>query len=144
MSDLVNKAAHFALVKHQGQLDDSGKSYFEAHLIHVAFILKSAGCSEEVQAAGYLHDTLEDTDTTYEELVEEFGQIVADLVSEVTHEGQKDEYGYYFPRLKTRDGVMVKLADRMSNLMRMETWSEKRQKHYIKKTKFWKDGTDRE
>lgn len=141
---LIEKAAAFARWKHKGQKDDSGKSYFLAHLEHVASILIAADAKEEIIAAAYLHDTLEDTDTTYEELLEAFGQEVADLVHEVTHEGEKDAYGFYFPRLKSKDGITLKLADRMSNIMRMDSWDKKRQKHYLKKTKFWKDGKDRE
>ena len=68
-------------------------------------------------------------------------QIIGDR-REVTHEGQKDEYGYYFPRLKSQTGIMLKLADRLSNISRMQSWSKKRRSHYLRKTKFWKDGGD--
>lgn len=138
---LLMKAMRIAAIRHDGQLDDEGKPYMN-HLIHVAMILHQAGCDAEMVAAGYLHDTIEDTGMTYEELKKEFGKRVVDLVHEVTHEGQKDEYGYYFPRLKTRDGIVLKLADRMSNLLRMDCWPKKRQEQYLRKTKFWKDGSD--
>lgn len=63
---------------------------------------------------------------------------------EVTHEGQKDEYGYYFPRLKTKEGIMLKFADRLSNLSRMDNWNERRVAHYIKKSRFWKQSEQKQ
>lgn len=142
MSKLTEKAFAYAMRIHFGQLDDDGRDYFTAHLQHTASILKASGADEEMIAAGYLHDSIEDTDTTYEELKEEFGERVAGLVHEVTHEGKKDSYGHYFPRLKSRDAIVLKLADRMSNLLRMDVWSDKRKAKYLKKTKFWKDGEE--
>lgn len=141
--DLFFKARCFAEKAHQDQKDDDGKPYFDAHVLHVVKLVKEAGGTTDMIVAAYLHDTIEDTDTTYEDLVKEFGVKIADLVNELTHEGTKDSYGYYFPRLKSRDAIVIKLADRMSNLMRMDSWDLQRQEHYIKKTKFWKDGSDR-
>lgn len=141
---LLTEAMDFAKEKHQDQRDDSNKNYYDAHLVPVAMMLSKLTGDEEIISAGVLHDTLEDTDTTYNELVEKFGKRVADLVNEVTDEGEKDNYGKYFPRLKSKDAILIKLCDRASNISRMETWSEKRQAQYLKKTKFWKDGSDRE
>lgn len=137
------RAMKFAKEKHKGQLDDTGKDYFDAHLMPVMQSVARIIPDRDVVIAAVLHDTLEDTDTTYEELVKEFGVTVADLVNEVTDEGEKDQYGKYFPRLKTKYGILIKLIDRASNISRMESWSDKRQEHYLKKTKFWKDGSDR-
>lgn len=141
--ELINRARVFAQAAHEGQKDDDGNDYFTAHLCHAARIVEAAGGSHEMVAAALLHDTLEDTKTTYDELVAEFGADVANLVREMTHEGQKDSYGHYFPNLTSRDAIVIKLADRMSNLLRMDSWSEERQKQYLRKTKFWKDGRDK-
>ena len=138
------KAQIFAEEKHRGQLDDEGKSYFDAHIIPVYDAVSRLTDDLEIRAAAILHDTVEDTNTTYGELIIEFGKRVADLVMEVTHEGEKDSYGYYFPRLKSKEGFMIKLVDRASNISRMNKWSGDRQNHYMKKTVFWKDGSDRE
>ena len=46
--------------------------------------------------------------------------------------------GYWSPRLKTKRGIILKFADRLSNLSRIESWDKKRQEHYLKKSKFWK------
>lgn len=143
MTDLVYKAIRFAQYKHKNQKDDTGADYFEAHLCQVVRILEQVTQNEHILAAGYLHDTIEDTDTTYSELFDNFGPIVANLVMEVTKEGQKDEYGYFFRRLHSQWGIMLKFADRLSNLSRMEAWSEERRAHYLRKSKFWKDGHDK-
>lgn len=139
--NLVNKAWLFAKTAHKGQIDDEGKDYFQAHLCHVADVLRGAGCSDEIVAAGFLHDTVEDTNTDYPKLVMNFGQTVADLVMEVTHEGDKNR-GYYFPRLKSRDAILIKLADQISNLMRMDGWNPSRQGHHLKKARFWKESAN--
>jgi (p)ppGpp synthase/HD superfamily hydrolase len=140
---MIEKARLFGIEKHKGQLDDCGKDYFEAHVQQVANIVSQSTKDPDIIAAAYLHDTVEDTETTYEELIKEFNQRTADLVMEVTHEESNDNFGYYFPRLKTREGIMIKLADRLSNISRMDSWDIARREHYLKKTKFWKDGTER-
>jgi len=127
----------FAQEKHKGQKDDSGLGYFGAHVLQVVEIVKLVTNDKSIIAAAYLHDTLEDTQTTAQEIEEKFGKRVRDLVEEVTHEGNKQD-GYYFPRLKSRDAILIKFADRLSNLSRMQTWDEERRKHYLKKSKFWK------
>ncbi len=136
--DKVLKAKIYARDKHEGQLDDDGEIYFYSHINQVISILENVTDDEDILCAAYLHDTLEDTDTTYEELVHEFGKVIADLVLEVTHEGKKDQRGYYFPRLKSKKAIMIKFADRLSNLSRMSNWDLERQAQYLKKSKFWK------
>lgn len=133
---LVDKAKEFAKAKHWGQVDDSGFAYFN-HVAQVARIISDVTDNDNVICAAYLHDTIEDCAVTHEMLVREFNQEIADLVYEVTHEGKKDEVGYYFPRLKTRDAILIKFADRLSNLSRMEAWDKDRQEHYLRKSKFW-------
>ena len=137
MSDLVERAIRFAKEKHKGQVDDEGVDYFLAHCSQVARIVREVCSDERVIAAAYLHDTLKDTDTTYDNLNVEFGYYVADLVFQVTHEGNK-ETGYYFPNLNSRDAILIKFADRLSNLSRMGSWSKERQEHYLRKSKFWR------
>jgi (p)ppGpp synthase/HD superfamily hydrolase len=71
-------------------------------------------------------------------LLERFGQDVADLVNEVTHERRDDDKGWYFPRLHSIRGIILKFADRTSNLSRMNgVWNEKRIQKYIEKSTFW-------
>jgi hypothetical protein len=136
---LLKKAYSFAKDKHAGMVDDTGADYFEAHICQVVELLEVVTKDKRILASAYLHDTVEDCGVTKEELIEEFDEYIANLVMEVTHEGQKDSYGYYFPRLKSREAIMIKLADRTSNISRMESWDEKRQQQYLRKTKFWND-----
>lgn len=135
---MEQKARNFARRKHAGQLDDSGKPYFTAHILQVVRILKLVTDDEELITSAYLHDTLEDTNTTYEEILQTFGKKVANLVLEVTHEGKKDNIGYYYPHLHTLKAYLLKFADRLSNLSRMEAWNQKRQQQYMKKSVFWR------
>ena len=136
MIDLITNAKAYARQCHRGQQDDTGKNYFKAHIEQVVQIVKKVTDDPEIIAAAYLHDTIEDTKTTIFELYEQFGQRVALLVYELTHEGDKKE-GYYFPRLQSKEAILIKFADRLSNLSRMETWGIKRQKQYIRKSHFW-------
>lgn len=141
---MILKAIEFASKKHEGQKDDSGKDYFEAHLTQVANLVRLVTDDENMICAAYLHDTLEDTNTTFIELVLKFNWVIACLVEELTHEGKKEENGHYFPRLKSKKAITIKFADRLSNISRMESWDKDRQNHYLKKSKFWKDSIKKE
>lgn len=127
------KAYIFAMKKHEGQKDDCGKDYFKSHVLPVSECLNVLTEEEDIIIAGLLHDTIEDTNATYEEIKEEFGERVADLVMEVTEESKN-----YFPRLKSPEAIMIKMIDRASNLSRMENWSEDRINYYLEKCRFWK------
>ncbi|MBI3051736.1 bifunctional (p)ppGpp synthetase/guanosine-3',5'-bis(diphosphate) 3'-pyrophosphohydrolase [Candidatus Woesearchaeota archaeon] len=115
---LVEKARVFAKQKHEGQFrkkflkgaeTPSDAPYF-SHPSTVHEILLLVTKDEDLLSAAYLHDTLEDTGTTYSELRKEFGKRVADLVVEVS----KDSRGEY--PIKTREGLMLKLADTLHNV----------------------------
>ena len=136
MIHLEEKALEFASIKHESQLDDQGRPYFFAHIIQVYGLLKDVTDDEEILCAGILHDTLEDTDTTYEELVREFNKEIADLVLELTFEGNS-EIGRYFPKLHSHKAIVVKFADRLSNLVRMVDWPGDWQEGYLKNSVFW-------
>ena len=136
MGRLEDKALEFASIKHEGQLDDQGRPYFFAHIIQVYSLLKDVTDDEEVLCAGILHDTLEDTGTSYDELVREFNREIADLVLELTYQGDK-ESGRYFPLLCSHKAVVVKFADRLSNLVRMVDWPGDWQLDYLKNSVFW-------
>ena len=136
MRRLVDKALEYASEQHKGQLDDQGRPYFFAHIVQVHSILKDVTDDEETLCAGILHDVIEDTDASYDDLIREFNKSIADLVRELTHEGNRSK-GYYFPHLKTRKAIMVKFADRLSNLSRMDDWPGDRQEEYLRMSRFW-------
>ncbi|WP_404430523.1 HD domain-containing protein [Sutcliffiella horikoshii] len=77
---LVEKAIVFAATAHKHQTRKGTEIPYVTHPFAVGMMLQGVGCSEEVVAAGILHDTLEDTSATYGSLVEKFGGRVADLV----------------------------------------------------------------
>jgi (p)ppGpp synthase/HD superfamily hydrolase len=133
---LEDKALEFASIKHDGQLDDQGRQYFFAHIIQVYGLLKDVTDDEETICAGILHDTIEDTNTTYEDLVREFNKEIADLVLECTFQGDS-ETGRYFPLLSSHKAIIVKYADRLSNLVRMVDWQGDWQEGYLKNSVFW-------
>ena len=137
-NDDILKAREFARCKHQDQKDCDGANYFTDHICQVVDILKCVTWDTETLMCGYLHDTIEDTNTSYQELEISFGKKVADMVMEVTHEGKKDQHGYYFPRLHTHEAIMVKFADRLSNLSRIFSWEKERKEQYLRRSKFWK------
>ncbi|MGD8533445.1 MAG: HD domain-containing protein, partial [Gammaproteobacteria bacterium] len=86
MDDLVARAQDFAVNAHR-RIDQrrkySGQPY-DAHLKAVAAIVRSVTDDPEIIAAAWLHDTLEDTPATYEQLEAEFGERVAHMVAELT------------------------------------------------------------
>src|SRR3954468_20632459 len=83
---LVLHALAFATEKHRGQVrKDADATPYIQHPIALASLLWEVGIQDaEVLAAAILHDTIEDTPTTHDELEKEFGREVADLVAEVT------------------------------------------------------------
>ena len=90
MNEPLNESALTALrvatKAHKGQFRKSGGEYI-AHPKEVARFVKQFKKSNNLSAmiqAAYLHDTLEDTDTTYQDLVKQFGALVADMVQELT------------------------------------------------------------
>jgi (p)ppGpp synthase/HD superfamily hydrolase len=84
MTTLVTRAAEFARTAHAGQVRRyTGEPYFN-HAAAVAHLVAASGADEATIAAAFLHDTLEDTATTFNELLAAFGLEVATLVLEVT------------------------------------------------------------
>jgi (p)ppGpp synthase/HD superfamily hydrolase len=113
------KARDFALTRHAGQT--YGKVYgYEYHLDKVVGNLKKYGyISQEMEDAGYLHDVLEDTDTTQHEIDSLYGSIVGDLVFAVTALGstRKEKTLYTVRNLKCfPEAIPLKMADRLANM----------------------------
>jgi len=126
--DLLRHAYIFAANRHQGQVRRSGEAYF-THPLTVAWILAEMELDEVAIAAGLLHDLLEDTETTAEELTLEFGPDVTRLVVALTKlsdfessfSSREATEAENFRRLllASMDDVrviLVKLADRLHNM----------------------------
>lgn len=87
---LLQKAMVFAAMKHEGQVRKGTTIPYFTHVLEAMEIVSRMTEDEEVRAAAVLHDTLEDTDTTMEELRENFGPAVAELVGEESENKRKD------------------------------------------------------
>src|SRR3954454_9876623 len=77
---IIDQAIIFAAMAHKDQTRKSTNIQYITHPFAEGMLLQKAKCSDEVIAAGILHDTLEDTSTTFEDLAEQFGSKVAKLV----------------------------------------------------------------
>lgn len=134
MKDNFESALEFAIAKHKGQLDKGWTPYIQ-HLLGVWSRVRDASLTTQIVAL--LHDSIEDTDTTYEELVAEFGQTVADAVRILTHQrGLK--YEAYINNIALSDNpyaILVKLADLEDNSskVRLQRLSEEMHERFIKR-----------
>ncbi|HLP86556.1 MAG TPA: RelA/SpoT family protein [Candidatus Paceibacterota bacterium] len=122
---LIEKAYEFAKKAHEGQLRKSGDPYF-VHVASTAYNLADLGMSPIIIAAGLLHDTLEDANITEEELTNEFGEEVVELVKGVTKLGKVKYKGvernvenlrkFFVNVAKDLRVLVIKLADRLHNI----------------------------
>lgn len=118
---LLIKARKFAKTQHEGQTrKGDGKPYF-THPEAVYKIAREVTDDLSILCACYLHDTIEDTPTTYEDLVREFGKEIADIVQGVTEDKSiKNWYSRKAQYLKNLEGkeksLIVAWADKMHNL----------------------------
>lgn len=122
--------------KHNGQKRMQGTPYY-THPLQVAKILKDKGFSEDYQIVGLFHDLLEDTDTTYNEILKLSNKTIAYAVKLLTKED-----GYimkeYIERIQNNEiAKMVKLADRLHNISETHLASEEFKQKYIKETVEW-------
>jgi (p)ppGpp synthase/HD superfamily hydrolase len=144
-SPLTRGALAFAASHHEGQTRDLDDTPFVTHPVEVACLLHEAGYSDEVVAAGVLHDVLEDTDVERGELEERFGSEVARLVAAVSDDPAIEDHAERKAALRRQvaaagDGaVAVFAADKVSKARelrartgygRFERKDEARIEHY--------------
>jgi GTP diphosphokinase / guanosine-3',5'-bis(diphosphate) 3'-diphosphatase len=137
---LVSSAANFAAERHKDQRRKGKRQVpYVNHLAEVARLLAVAtkGTDAELVAAGWLHDTVEDTETSQDELVSTFGDDVASLVMEVTDDkslpkAERKRLQVLKTPAKTLRAKMIKLADLTSNLRQFpEDWESQRINDYF-------------
>ena len=102
---IIDQAIIFAASAHKDQTRKSTDIPYITHPFAVGMLLQKAKCSDEVIAAGILHDTLEDTSTTYEELAEQFGTKVANLVRSASEQDKS------LPWIKRKQHTIDSLKD---------------------------------
>ncbi|HEV2815367.1 MAG TPA: HD domain-containing protein [Solirubrobacteraceae bacterium] len=89
---LTCEALQFAVAHHEGQRRESDAAPFILHPLEVAVLLRNRGYDDEVVAAGLLHDAIEDTDATVEDLREHFGPRVCELVRALSDDASIEGY----------------------------------------------------
>jgi len=141
---LIARAADFAARRHADQRrKGAAREPYINHLTEVAGLLAQAtdGANPTVVAAGLLHDTLEDTETEFEELQKLFGRDVAKIVAEVTDDkslpkAERKRLQVKNTPKKSREARLVKIADKTSNLRSLANspptdWNNRRTGEYI-------------
>ena len=138
------EAYRFAAEKHKGQLFPGTDWSYVVHLSMVSMeIIASLNHEEGVNGdfavqAAILHETIEDTDTTYEELQSRFGQKIADGVLSLTKDKSVKKESRMLDSLRrikmqAKEIWMVKLADRITNLQPPPAdWDNEKRKNYLK------------
>ena len=143
-SKFIMKAYNYALEKHGDQKRNSGEPYI-IHPINVAYTLAKMGLDEQTLAAALLHDVIEDTDATDEDITKEFGKEVAEMVAGVTklstiqfatvEEKQVENYRKMFLAMgKDIRVILIKLSDRLHNMRTLKYLKRERQIANAKET----------
>ncbi|AST58895.1 (P)ppGpp synthetase, RelA/SpoT family [Thermoanaerobacterium thermosaccharolyticum] len=142
--NLIFKAYDYALKAHEGQYRNSGEPYI-VHPVEVAMILTNLELDVSTIASGLLHDVIEDTSITYDDIKNEFGQEIADLVDGVTKLGMieykskveqqaENMRKMLIAMAKDIRVIMIKLADRLHNMRTLKYLSEEKQKEKAQET----------
>ena len=124
---MLQKAIETAVIAHKHQKRKGSKVPYIIHPIEVSIILTQNGCEEEVIIAGILHDTVEDTDVTLEEIKEQFGEKVAKLVEGASEPDKslpwkvrKEHTIHYLREEAPMEVKLISCADKLSNLRSIE------------------------
>ena len=135
--ELVYKAFNCAVEAHKGQLRQSGEEYY-MHPFSVAKILVSLGMDSAAIAAGLLHDVIEDTEITAEDVKDEFGEEILTLVDGVTKLGKlpisaKEQQSENIRKMLVAMAqdirvIIIKLADRLHNMRTIDAKSDQKQR----------------
>ena len=135
MIKLYESARTLAETAHAGQKDKAGKDYFSAHVLPVARMASS--CNNYAEIVGLLHDVLEDTDVTEQDLRKQFPDEIVDAVVTLTHR-KGEPYMDYVARVKENKlAKEVKKCDLASNMdsSRLPELTEEDEKRMLKYAK---------
>lgn len=142
MSDIVTRARVFAEAAHAGQLRKGAlQEPYIIHLQEVAALVAQYGGDAETQAAAWLHDTVEDCDTTDADLRAAFGARVVDIVRELTDDKSQPKAARKAQQVasaphKSADAALVKCCDKISNVRALRLspparWDQVRRAAYL-------------
>ena len=136
-SKLIMRAYNYAAKNHGDQCRKSGEPYI-IHPLNVAYILADIGLDDSTICAALLHDVVEDTEVTEQDITNEFGKEISDMVAGVTklsnimfasvEEKQVEDYRKMFLAMgKDIRVILIKLADRLHNMRTLKYLSRDRQ-----------------
>lgn len=147
LTEIEKKAWNFAEKAHYGVFRKfRNATYFDGHVRKVFGLVKQYDTTPEVGSAALLHDSVEDTDVTYETILSEFGKEIADLVRELTScEEYIDVMGkpsYLLDKMVTMSdkALIIKLCDRWQNVSDSFSQQESFRDKYYKETRFIMNG----
>jgi len=143
--ELLTDAYQFALAAHDGQLRKSGEPYV-IHPLNVADILSQIEADPFAIAAGFLHDTVEDTEMTLEDIRRGFGPVIAGLVDGVTklgrldfHTAREEQAGnvrkMFLAMSHDIRVIVIKLGDRLHNMRTLDSLPPERRLHIAEETR---------
>ncbi len=143
-ADLIRRAYAYGLQMHEGQFRKSGELYF-SHPVAVAAILTEQQLDDATIITALLHDTIEDTKSTYSEVARLFGEDVAELVDGVTkltnlqlsntESQQAENFRKLFMAMsKDLRVILVKLADRLHNMRTIKSMKPEKQVQKARET----------
>ena len=118
----IKKAIQFAAKKHNGHMRKETEPLpYITHLFSVALLVAEDGADDDTVSAALLHDTVEDTETTREEIATEFNERVAELVTAVSEPSRlpwKERKTHYLAQLEKADdeALLIAIADKIDNI----------------------------
>lgn len=143
---MIEKARSFAIQKHEGQVRKFCGEPYHNHVFRVASLVSKFTTIPEVITAAYLHDVVEDCNVQTEQIEYEFNMVVGSLVEELTNVYTKERY----PELPRKErklqevirigkisslGKLIKLADRLDNILDMKKECQDDFSYYIKESR---------
>ncbi|MEW5922564.1 MAG: bifunctional (p)ppGpp synthetase/guanosine-3',5'-bis(diphosphate) 3'-pyrophosphohydrolase [Candidatus Zixiibacteriota bacterium] len=142
---LLRRAYEFSDMAHQGQKRESGERYVE-HCLNVAFILAELHLDSDTIAAAVMHDVVEDTKVTLEQIKTEFNEDIAALVDGVTkissveYKSREEQQVEYFRKMllsMARDirVILIKLSDRLNNMRTLQYLDRMKQVRIAQETR---------
>lgn len=137
----IQEAYWFAYKKHEGQFRKFSKKPYITHPLSTAYLVAQITSDEDLVIAALLHDTIEDTNTTYYEINLKFGDNVMYLVKELTIDNintqlTKKEYLAQAMNYMSSDALLIKLCDRLHNISSLNLTPKNFFNYYIGETKY--------
>ena len=139
-TDIVSEAADFCHEAHKGQYRKGTIIPFEEHPLRVGSVVSYHQGTQNQVIAGYLHDVVEDTDKTIEDVAEKFGDEVAHIVAALsedkslpTWKERKLDYIQKISAPENEDAVLVSMVDKVDNLYdTSQEWEDRGDKVFLK------------